>query len=151
MNDEGSAQNIIKGKCLIAVAWQSTAFLMLVLLGGVVWPELFGVVVVIVSVVMFGLGVLLLVLAFALGLRRSRVEQVSISGLFLLQGSSPSFVRKVLIGSVLTQLAAAFTAAGLRIYTELAFGILAPTFVFGLASFWAGRYGSFPPRTSDPV
>ena len=151
MNEDGPSQVAVKGKRLIAAAWQSTAFFLLILLAGTIRLDLFGIVVVIVSVVMFSLGVLLLALAFALGVRRSRAEEVSVSGLFLLQGSSPSVVRKVLLGSVLTQLTAALVASGLRIYTEMAFAILAPTFVFGLASVWAGRYGSFPLRTSDSV
>lgn len=151
MNDDGPAPSAIKGKPLIAVAWQSTAFFLLVVLAGVVRLDLFGVVVVIVSVAMFGLGVLLLALALGLGIRRSRAEEVSVGGLFLLQGSSPPVVRKVLIGSVLTQLTAALVASGLRMYTEIAFAILAPTFVFGLASVWAGRYGSFPPRAPGSV
>jgi hypothetical protein len=151
VNDDGPDQSSIKGKRLIAAAWQSTAVFLLVLLAGVVRLDLFGVAVVIVSVAMFALGVLLLAIAFALGIKRSRAEEISVAGLFLLQGSSPPVVRKVLIASVLTQLTAALVASGLRIYTEIAFAILAPTFVFGLASVWAGRYGSFPPRTSDSV
>ncbi len=150
MTEDGPDRSIVKGKRLIALAWQSTAAFIVVLLGGVFLVDRFGVFVVVTSISMFGLGLVLLVLAFALGLRRSRFEHVSVAGLFLLSGSSPSVARRVLTGSILVQLTAAFTAAGVRIYTDVAYAVLGPIFVFGVAAFWAGRYGTFPPRPSDP-
>lgn len=151
MTDVRPTKSVNEGKYLLVVAWQSTALLVLVLLCGVIWVDRFGVLVVTISALMFCLGVLLLALALAIGLRRSRFEQVSVGNLFLLQGSPPPVVRKVLIGSVLAQLVAAFTAAGVRMYTEVAFAVLAPTFGLGLAAVWASRYGTFPSRSSDPV
>jgi hypothetical protein len=45
----------------------------------------------------------------------------------------------------------AFTAAGIRPYSSLAFSILAPMWGLGLSGLWGARYGTFGPRVGDAV
>ena len=49
--------------------------------------------------------------------------------------------------SLVLQLAVVFTAAGLRPFTSVAFGILVPMFGLAVAGLWAAKYGTFPKRT----
>jgi hypothetical protein len=41
-------------------------------------------------------------------------------------------------------------AAGIRPYTAVAFGVLAPMFGLGLNGLFAATYGRFPDRTGTP-
>ena len=135
---------------LIRLAWQSTCFLLLLAALGVVAPDTFGVVVAALSLVLFGLGLGLLFLALLKGLRRSRLEEVTVSGLFLLHETAPRKIQRLFLWCLLFQLAVAITAAGLRPYTEIAFVVLAPTVLFGAAALWAAQHGSFIARGNDP-
>ena len=71
------------------IAWQSTFALLVLAVAGVLAPDTFGLVVAVLSIVMFGLGLLFLLLALLGGLRRSRLEEVTVSGLFLLHEAAP--------------------------------------------------------------
>ena len=63
---------------------------------------------------------------------RSRREELSVAGLFLLSGSAPSDVRRLLLGALAVQTAVALATASVRPFTPLAFGVLVPTFGLGL-------------------
>jgi hypothetical protein len=115
-------------------------------------PDTFGLAHAVLSGVLFAVGTGGLLWAYALGVSRSRTDLVSIPGLFFLSGSAaPPDVRRPFRVALAAQVVATVTAAAIRPYTEVAFGILAPMFAMGLMATWGGRYGSFPPRPPTPA
>ncbi len=97
----------------------------------------------IVAGLLFVVGCGAFVAGFLAGVGRSRTEDIDMAGLFFLSGTAPRAVRRRLRGLVIVQVAIALTAAGLRPFTESAFGVLAPMFGFGLMALWGGRNGDF--------
>ena len=139
------------GTYLVRLAWQSTVLLAVAAAAGVTSPDSFGIVVAVLSSAMFVLGLVFLLLALLGGLRRSRVEEVTVTGLFLLHQTAPRVIRRLFLWCLMIQSALAFVAAGFRPYTEIAFVILAPLFVFGSAALWSAQYGIFSGRGCDPA
>lgn len=138
------------GQHLLRLSWLSTVVLAAVVAAGLVSADGFIPFVVALSVAMFLLGSLLLLLGLLYGLKRSRVEIVTVFGLFFLQDSAPSTVRRVFAGSMAFQFVIAFTAAAMRPYTEMAFVILAPMLPLGSAALWSSQHGFFPRRANGP-
>ena len=139
------------GQYLLRLAWLSTILLAIVAALGLAASEDFLPFVVAVSSSMFLLGSFLLLLGLLYGLRRSRAEIVTVAGLFLLQGSAPSMVRRVFAWSIAFQFTIAFSAAAVRPYTEIAFVILAPMLPLGSAALWSAQHGFFAQRGSGPA
>lgn len=139
------------GQYLLRLAWLSTILLAIVAALGLAASEDFLPFVVVVSSSMFLLGSFLLLLGLLYGLRRSRAEIVTVAGLFLLQGSAPSMVRRVFAWSIAFQFAIAFSAAAVEPYTEIAFVILAPMLPLGSAALWSAQHGFFAQRGSGPA
>jgi len=139
------------GQYLLRLTWQSTLILAVAAVCGVLTPEPFGPFVVIVSVTMFALGLFLLLFGLLYGLKRSRVEIVTVAGLFLLQNSAPRSIQRLFALSMVLQLAVAFTAAALKPYTDIAFVLLAPMLPVGSAALWSAQHGIFPERDCDPA
>jgi hypothetical protein len=104
----------------------------------------------VVAAVLFvaGTGVFLGALVAAAG--RSREHEISIGGLFFLQGSAPTPVRRRLLGAFAVEVAVGLAAAAARPFTSLAFGVLVPMYGLGLTGLWAARYGTFGPRRPAP-
>jgi hypothetical protein len=99
------------------------------------------------SVALFVVGLGALLWAYGIGIGRSRTDRVDIAGLFLLTGPvAPEPVRRTFRLALAVQVVAVVAAASIRPFTEVAFGILAPTYGLGLMALWGGRYGQFPPR-----
>ena len=132
------------GQPLLRLAWQSTLALAVVATFGLMAPESSGPFVVTACLTMFVLGLLLFVFGLMYGLRRSRVEAVTVAGLFLLQNSAPRSIRRQFAWLTITQLVVALTAAALRPYTDIAFVILAPMLPVGSAALWSAQHGFFP-------
>ena len=99
-----------------------------------------------VAVVLFVIGTVACLVALARAAGRSRTETLSVPGIFFLQGSAPTDVRRHLLASLAVEVVTAFTAAGLRPYTSLAFGILAPMYGLGMAGLWGATRGAYAPR-----
>lgn len=137
------------GQPLLRLAWQSTLALAVVATFGLMAPESSGPFVVTACLTMFVLGLLLFVFGLMFGLRRSRVEAVTVAGLFLLQNSAPRSIRRQFAWLTITQLVVALTAAALRPYTDIAFVILAPMLPVGSAALWSAQHGFFPERGCD--
>ena len=135
------------GQPLLRLAWQSTLALAVVATFGLMAPESSGPFVVPACLTMFGL--LLFVFGLMYGLRRSRVEAVTVAGLFLLQNSAPRSIRRQFAWLTITQLVVALIAAALRPYTDIAFVILAPMLPVGSAALWSAQHGFFPERGCD--
>ena len=137
------------GQPLLRLAWQSTLALAVVATFGLMAPESSGPFVVTACLTMFVLGLLLFVFGLMFGLRRSRVEAVTVAGLFLLQNSAPRSIRRQFAWLTITQLVVALIAAALRPYTDIAFVILAPMLPIGSAALWSAQHGFFPERGCD--
>jgi hypothetical protein len=87
--------------------------------------------------------------AYAIAVGRSRTEVISVPGVWFLSGSTPTPVRRRLLGALAAQVVIVVAAASVRPYTAVAFGVLAPIYGLGLAGLWAARNGTFPPRPAD--
>lgn len=98
------------------------------------------------DLVLFTLGLVAFAAALLRAAGRSRREELSISGLFLLTGSAPPPVRRALLGALAVQVVVALATASIRPFTPLAFGVLVPTFGLGACGLWAARHGAFPAR-----
>jgi hypothetical protein len=99
------------------------------------------------DLVLFGVGGVAMLAAFARAVDRSRTELVSVPGVFFLaEGAAPLGIRRHLRASAALQVVAAITAASLRPYTAVAFGILVPMFGLGMIGLWGARYGTFLAR-----
>lgn len=96
-----------------------------------------------VSLAMFAVGAMAFVVGFFVAVGRSREEAVTLGGLFLLAGTAPERVRRVLFSTLAAQVVIAVATAAVRPFTPLAFGILAPLLGVGFTGLWAARHGSF--------
>ena len=113
----------------------------------------------IVSVVLFAIGIITSLWAYASALERSRIEEVGVANLYLLTGNTaPTSVKRAMslaLGAqVVLALVGAFVGvAGLKGHevNALAFGVLVPMFGIGMNGVWAARYGSYGPRVSAPT
>lgn len=99
-----------------------------------------------VALALFGAGAVAFAAALLRAAARSRREELTMAGLFFLEGA-PRAERRLLFGSLAVQIVVAFATAGARPNTGLAFGVLAPMWGQGLAGLWGARHGRFRPRT----
>lgn len=134
------------GGPIVAVSWAATAVFAVTATLAVVFEGAPRTIAAAVSLVFFGLGCVLFLVAFAVGVGRSRTEQVGLGGLFFLAGTAPAEVRRSLRTAVLAQTVIALVTASLRVYTSLAFGILVPLLGLGLMGLWGARNGTFFPN-----
>lgn len=99
------------------------------------------------DLLLFVAGLVAFGMAFAKALGRSRTEQIDVARLFFLAaGTAPRTVRNRLLGCLAIQIVVAFTTSSIRLYTEVAYGILVPMLGLGLAGLWGARHGAFPAR-----
>ena len=103
------------------------------------------------ALVEFFIGLAVFVWAFLVAVDRSRTENIGIGGLFFASGSAPRDVQVLLVGSLVVQTVASIVFASIRLYTPLAFGVLAPMWSLGLTGLWVARHGVFPPRQPEPT
>ena len=108
------------------------------------------VLIVVVSLVLFAVGCVTFLWAFAIAVNRSRTDAIGIGGLFFLQDSAPRPVQVRLLGALAVQVLVAVATAAVHPFTSQAFAVLAPMFGLGMAGLWGARYGHFEPRTTDP-
>jgi hypothetical protein len=106
--------------------------------------------IVVVSLVLFAVGCVTFLWAFAIAVNRSRTDAIGIGGLFFLQDSAPRPVQVRLLGALAVQVVVAVATAAVHPFTSQAFAVLAPMFGLGMAGLWGARYGHFEPRTTDP-
>ena len=137
------------GAGLVNLTFVGTGLLVGTSVAGAAAPDRFGLAHAAVSCVLFTVGTGGLLWAYALGVSRSRVDAVSIAGLFFLAGdAAPADVRRPFRVALAVEVVAVVAAALIRPYTEVAFGVLAPVFAMGLMGAWGGRYGRFPLRAA---
>jgi len=134
------------GRSLIWASWLGTAVFVVVSALSVGWVSLRPVGVS-VSLILFGIGCIAFLWAYAIAVDRSRTDAIGIGGLYFLAGSAPKAVQRHLMASLAVQTVVSIVAASMRPFTTVAFGILVPMYGLGLAGLWAARYGFFPQRT----
>jgi hypothetical protein len=135
------------GGGIVRASVASTAAFVVAALVATAFPDQVGVPVAVFDVALFVVGTVVFVLALLRGLDRSRTEQVEIASLFFLtSGTAPRDVRLRLLGCVAVQVVVAIATSSIRVYTEVAFGILVPMLGLGLAGRWGALHGTFPER-----
>ena len=133
------------GRAVVRASWVGTAVFTAAAVAGVAIEAAEGVFAV-VSLVLFGLGLVAFLWSFGRAVVRSQDEEIAVASLWLLTGSAPASVRRSLLASVAVEVVVALVAASLRPFTAMAFGILVPVYGLGLCGVWAGRHGRFPAR-----
>lgn len=140
------------GRRIVLATLAGTAVFTALAVGAAVAPDALALPAAVVDLALFGLGLAAFAGALVVAAGRSRREELSVAGVFLLTGSAPGAVRRLLLGALVVQTAVALATAGARPFTPLAFGVLVPTFGLGACGLWAARHGSFPSKgASSPV
>jgi len=137
----------VPGGGLVDLSVAATVLFIVTSAASLLAPDIFSPVAVVVAVALFAFGCGAFLLAFARALERSRTEELSVAGIYLLSESAPRAVRILLLLPPVVQTVVALIAASLRPFTAQAFGILVPMFGLGVAGLWAARHGSFRSRT----
>lgn len=145
--DESELRVTVPGAGVVNAAWLGTGLLAGTSAAAALAPNRLGMLHATLSCVLFAVGTGALLWAYALGITRSRTDEVSLAGLFFLSGdAAPDEVRRPLRLALALQVVAVVAAASIRPYTVVAFGILAPMYGLGLMGAWGGRHGRFGPR-----
>lgn len=143
-DDDGDAHD---GAGLVQLSFVGTGALLVAGLAGAVSPDGAGPLTAWVSGVLFAVGVVAFLWGYAVGVARSRDEQITLGGLFFLSGTAPRVVRFRLRLAFGAQVAIAVVAASVRPYTAVAFAVLAPMLGLGAMAMWGGRHGAFDARS----
>lgn len=135
------------GRSVLLASWIGTAALLVTAVPAAIDPGAFRIPAATVALILFAVGCILFLWAFARGVERSRHEEVAVPGLYFLAGDvAPGAVKAHLFASLAIQTVIAVVTASVRPFTSLAFGILVPMYGLGLAGQWAARYGRFARR-----
>jgi hypothetical protein len=138
--------DVHEGGGLVQLSFAGTGALLVAGVVGVLSPDGAGVLTAWVSGVLFVIGVVLFLWGYAVGVVRSREDQITLGGLFFLSGTAPKVVRFRLRIAFAVQVAVAVVAASVRPYTAVAFAVLAPMLGLGAMAMWGARHGTFVPK-----
>jgi hypothetical protein len=138
----------VKGRRIIAFAWQTTAvFTITAVVAAISTSSFLRVVALTVALVLFGIGMIVFLVAYLRAIGRSRYEVISVAGVYLMTGGvAPTAARGPLYAALATQIVVALATASVRPYTSLAFGVLVPLLGLALCGLWSAGCGKFPPR-----
>ncbi|MCC5953010.1 MAG: hypothetical protein JJU45_13045 [Acidimicrobiia bacterium] len=134
------------GAGIVRLDLVATAVFVAVSVAAAVWPRVFIIPVVVVSVTMFVVGTVAFLWAYVIAIGRSRTDAIGMGGLFFLAGSAPRQVARTMRWLFATQVVVAFVVSSVRIFTGVAFSLLGPMLGIGLLGLWGARHGVFPPR-----
>jgi hypothetical protein len=106
------------------------------------------------ALALFAVGVFSFLWSYYNAVQRSRRDQISVTGLYLLLGPpTPVPVRRTMLGALGVQVLIAAATTFTRLEgpdgepgSSLALGFLVPMFGFGLNGLWAAYHADFPPR-----
>jgi hypothetical protein len=127
-----------------AALWGTAVFVVTSVLAALL--KSFEIVALFVSLLLFTAGTATFLWALVVAAGRSREREMTVAGLFLLQGSAPRDVRRRLLGALAAEVVVGLSVAIARPFTSLAFGLLVPVYGLALAGLWGARHGTFPPR-----
>jgi hypothetical protein len=138
----------VAGRRILSFAWWATGAFALTAALAAIWPNLFlRVVAVTVALAAFAIGMVVFLGAYFRAIGRSRYEEISVVGVYLLMGGvAPRAVRRSLLGALAAQIVVALTTASARPYSSLAFGVLVPLLGVALCGWWSSVHGTFAPR-----
>ena len=107
-----------------------------------------------VDLVLFAIGVAAFIWGYFSAVQRSRSDEISVAGLFLLIDKvAPKSIMRAMNAALFTQIIVGLAGAIIRGSTNgkpgstLAFGVLVPLLGLGLNGLWASKHGSFGART----
>jgi hypothetical protein len=139
----------LPGEGIVTASLVSTGAFTAAAVVATAFPDQVGVPVAVFDCLLFAVGVVVFGAALLKGLDRSRTEEVQIGSLFFLVGdTAPREVKVRLLGAFAVQVVVALVTASIRVYTEVAFGILVPILGLALAGRWGARHGRFPARAT---
>jgi hypothetical protein len=106
------------------------------------------------ALVLFAIGVFAFLWSYYNAVQRSRRDEISVTGLYLLLGPpTPAPVRRTMLGALAVQVLVAAATTFTRLESadgkqgsSLALGFLVPMFGFGLNGLWAAYHANFPRR-----
>lgn len=148
VNLTSSLRAALDDRIVRVAVWVSLGFTAVAVLG-TVWSAVLPVAVA-VDLTMFVVGAAVLLWAFLRGVDRSREEVVSLAGLFFLADkAAPRRIAVWLWGCLTLQVVVAVVTASVRLYSSLAFGVLAPVFGLAMLALWGAVHGTFPPREHE--
>jgi hypothetical protein len=142
----GEGPERLPGEGIVVASFAGTGAFVAAATAAAAFPDRFARSVAYFDGVLFAIGVATFLWAYWVAVQRSRTDEVSIGGVYLLLGSAPKVVRFRLLLAVVVQVVVAIITASIRLYTPVAFGVLVPMFGLGLTGLWGARYGTFPPR-----
>jgi hypothetical protein len=139
---------IIRFNCVATAVFSVVAIIAAISFDGVS-----KVLVVVVSLVLFAVGVAAFLVGYFAAVQRSREEEISVTQLFFMVGSvADARVKRLMNGCLAVQTLVGLGTALARPSTDgkagsvLAFGVLVPMLGLGLNGLWVSRYGTFGPR-----
>lgn len=135
---------------MIRWSWIGTIVFTVTATAAAIRPSSFDLVAVAVALVLFAVGIVTMLWAFAIAVNRSRVDAIGVGGLYFGAGSTPRTVRWHILGALAIQTVVGIATASARPFTSLAFGTLVPVFGIGIMGLWTARNGEFEP-TDDPT
>jgi hypothetical protein len=146
-----SEPDVLPGAGIIRASVVGTALFTVLGVLGAIWPDVFGAPFLVVSLAEFLVGTVVFFLAFLRAVDRSRTEAIGVGGLFFAAGTAPRSAQWPLIGSLVVQCVVAIVVGSVRLYSVMAFGILAPMWSLGFVGLWVSAHGTFPERTPEPT
>ena len=112
----------------------------------------------IVDLMLFAVGVATFIWGYFSAVQRSRSDEISVAGLFLLiDGVASKSVMRIMNSALAVQVVVGLGGALVRRSTNgvsgstLAFGVLVPLLGLGLNGLWASKFGSFGKRILPDV
>ena len=145
-DDEVDAPPRTDGTLIINLSWAGTSVYTALALAGTIVPDWFAIPTAVVSGVLFAIGCVVFLWAYALAVSRSRTDAIGIGGLYFLVGTAPPEPAFRLRLSFGIEVAAAIVSASIRPFTPMAFGFLVPVYGLGMMGLWGARHGTFEPR-----
>lgn len=135
------------GKGIVQLDVVATAVFTVVSAAAAVLPDPLQYVAVPFDLVLFVVGCVAFLWAYAVAIGRSRYEVLTMGGVFFLGDRvAPARVARTLRLALAVQVVVAVTVAAVRPFTALAFGVLVPMLGLGLMALWGARHGRFPAK-----
>lgn len=148
-DDDVDAPPATAGTTIINLSWAGTAAYAALALAGTIIPDWFALPTAVLSGVLFAIGCVVFLWAYAVAVARSRTDAIGIGGLYFLAGTAPREPAFRLRLSFAVEVVAAIVSSSIRPFTPMAFGFLVPVYGLGMMGLWGARHGTFEPRRVD--